>query len=146
MLRDFQYDPTVSQLTDILEQFSLDYGPEKYSVDLLRFEVLSPDSFAWKLLIENVIYYLYAEDYIPGLDYVKNLINEYTGSDKWDFVRPRQVVAFESASPVQSAKTYKRPEQANSLMEYAVTSGHDFVFLVKTSENPYDAYFSDISK
>lgn len=145
MLRDFQYNPEVSQLTDVLERFSLDYNSEKSSIDVLRFEVLSPDSFAWKLLLGNVIYYLYAEDYVPGLDYVKSIINEYTGSDKWNFVIPRQVVAFESTSPVKGADVYEKPEGADNLMRYAVDSGYDFVFLVKTLENPDDAHFPNTS-
>lgn len=141
MLRDFQYNPATSQLTDVLERFSLDYNSGKSSVDVLRFEVLSPDSFIWKLLLGNCVYYLYAEDYIPSLDYVENVIDDYTGSDKWGFVTPRKAIVFESASPVQVANVYQKPEEANQLMKYAVDSGYDFVFLVKTLENPDDAHF-----
>jgi hypothetical protein len=141
MLRDFQYNPTTTQLTDVLKRFSLDYNSAKSSIDLLRFEVLSPDSFVWKLLLGSVIYYLYAEDYIPSLDHVKNVINDYVGNNKWDFVAPQQVIAFESASPVKGADVYQKTERANQLMEYAVDSGYDFVCLVKTLENPDDAHF-----
>lgn len=146
MLRNFQYNPTATQLTDVLERFSLDYNTERSSIDVLKFEVLSPDSFVWKLLLGNVIYYLYAEDYVSDLDYVKNVINEYTGSEKWDFVIPREVIAFESSSPVQAAVVYQKPEQANRLMEYVIDSGYDFVFLVKTLENPDDAHFPNTHK
>ena len=142
MLREFKYDPSKSHLIDVLSRFNLDFDSEKSRIDVLKFETLSPDSFMWKLLIENVIYYLYAEDYISSLDYVKNQINDYSGRDDWDFVIPRQVTAFESASPVQGAVVYQKPERAHRFVGHAVDSGHDFVFLAKTLEDPLEAQFS----
>jgi hypothetical protein len=142
MLRDFQYNPSPLQIKKVLEQFSLDFESEKSPLSVLRFEVTSPDSFVWKLLMGNAVYYLYAEDYISSIDYVKDLFNDYLENDKWEFVTPRQALTFESSSPVENAEIYQKPERTDELMKYAVQSGYDFVFLVKTLENPDDAHFS----
>jgi hypothetical protein len=141
MLRDFQYNSSASQLTEVLRRFNLDFATKNTPLDVLRFEVLSPDSFMWKLLLNNTVYYLYAEDYISGLDYVEDIFNEYLGNNKWVFVQSREALNFESSSPVESADVYEKPSQAEDLMNYAVDSGHDFVFLVKTLENPDEAHF-----
>jgi len=141
MLRNFQYDPQASHITEVLERFNLGYGSRESHLDILRFEVLSPDSFMWKMLIGNVVCYLYAEDYVSDIDYIKDIFNDYLESDNWDFVKPKQVLVFESSSPVQRAEVYKKSDRADDLMQYAVDSGHDFVFLVKTLENPNDAHF-----
>jgi len=141
MLRDFQYNPATSQITEVLQRFKLDYKSEKSPLDVLSFEVLSPDSFVWKLLLGNAIYYLYAEDYVSGIDYIRDMFNDYLESDKWDFVIPKQILSFESSSPVEHADVYEKPKRGDELMQYAVDSGHDFVFLVKTLENPDDAHF-----
>jgi hypothetical protein len=142
VLRDFQYNPATSQIVEVLQRFSLDFKSEKSSLDVLRFEVISPDSFMWKLLLGNAVYYLYAEDYVSGMDYIKDVFNDYLESDKWNFVIPQQILLFESSSPVEHANVYQKPERADELMRYAVDSGHDFVFLVKTFENPHDAHFT----
>jgi len=146
MLRDFQYKPSSAQIAEVLAQFDLDYKSNTSSLDVLRFEVLSPDSFVWKLLLGNVIYYLYAEDYVPGIEYIKGEITDYLGNEKWDFVRSKEVVDFDTSSPVTSAEIYKKPDRTDDLMKYAVSSGYDFVFLVKTLENPDDAHFPNNSR
>lgn len=143
MIRDFQYNPSYPQLAQILQEFNLDFHSAKSPLNVLRFEVLSPDSFAWKLLLGSSIYYLYAEDYISGLEYLKRDLTDYIGSDKWDFVPPKQPIDFESSSPVKTADVYEKPEPGDDFVQYAVTSGHDFVFLVKTLENPDDAHFPE---
>lgn len=142
MLRDFQYNPATSQIRDVLECFSLDFNSEKSPIDVLRFEVMSPDSFMWRLLLGNAIYYLYAEDYVSGLEYIKGVFGDYLGNDKWDFITPRHNLTFESSTPVKQAYVYQKSEKTNELMKYAVDSGYDFVFLVKTLENPDEAHFN----
>lgn len=142
MLRNFQYDPNQDQLLEVLQKFKLDFNAQKSPIDVLRFEVLSPDSFMWKLLLGNAIYYLYAEDYVSGIDYIQDEFNDYLGTEKWEFVRPNKVSSFEESEPVKSAEVYEKPERADDLMEYAVSSGYDFVFLVKTLENPDSAHFA----
>jgi len=141
MLRNFQYDPQASHITEVLERFNLDYSSRESHLDVLRFEVLSPDSFMWKILIGNAVCYLYAEDYVSDVDYIKDVFNDYLESDKWDFIKPKQILKFESLGPVQRAEVYEKYNRADDLMQYAVDSGHDYVFLVKTLENPDDAHF-----
>ncbi len=145
MLRDFQYNPAADQIEEVLRRFKLDYAAEKSQLDVLRFEVIGPDSFMWKLFLGDAIYYLYAEDYVSGIDYIKDIFTDYLGHDKWDFVKPQHTIEFESASPVKGAAIYQKPERVDDLMDYAVDSGYDFVFMVKTLENPDDAHFSDKS-
>lgn len=142
MLRDFQYNPNAQLLFDVLKRFDLDSQAHVSMLSILRFELLSPDSFAWKLLLGNTIYYLYAEDFIPDLSYVKDTLTEYIGTEKWIFIPVQKPVAFESAAPVKGAEIYQKPSDADELMRYAVDSGHDFVFLAKTLENSDDAHFS----
>ena len=146
MLREFQYNPSSDQIAGVLKRFNLDSTSETSGLDILKFELLSPDSFVWKLLLGNVVYYLYAEDYISGIEYVKDVITDYVGNVKWDFVTAKEIQDFDSSSPVESAEVYKKPERADDLMKYAVSSGYDFVFLVKTLENPDEARFPSRQK
>jgi hypothetical protein len=141
MLRDFVYhQPAI--LLDTLAQFEVNL-PSKGYVSLLRFEVISPDSFMWRLLISGNVYYMYAEDYVPGLAHLKEIFDDYLASRDWHFVPAKNVASFESASPVVGAAVYQKPSDAETMMKYAVPSGHDFVFLALTSESTDDAHFSD---
>lgn len=117
MLRDFEYN-LASELIDVLGQFGLNVAAEKPKPALLKFEVITPDSFMWRLLINNSIYYMYAEDYIPSLDYVKQVFNAYLKSDKWGFINPNN---------------------SDGAADYAVKSGYDYVFLVKSAEDSDNA-------
>ena len=141
MLRDFQYEPSPEQLHKVLRQFDLDDSSATAQLDILRFEVLSPDSFVWRIVLNRAVYYLYAEDYLEDLDYLKNTLNDYIGSDSWVLVKPRELLVFENSSPVKGASIYVKNPKKELLMEYAVDSGYDFVFLAKTLENSDDAHF-----
>ncbi|MBC7546464.1 hypothetical protein H7171_01830 [Candidatus Saccharibacteria bacterium] len=143
MIRNFVYDPNVSYVAEVLTAFGFDAAHKQYSLALLRFEVITPDSFMWRLLVNNAIYYLYAEDYVSGLAKIKNVFNSYLETTKWELVSPVKIIKFEEASPVKSAVTYAKPNDHASMMQYAADSGHDFVFLAKSSENADDAQFSD---
>jgi len=143
MLRDFEYHPKTSQIVDILQRFGFDLATEKFPFALLGFEVITPDSFMWRLLVNDSIYYIYAEDYVPGLSHIKNIFNSYLESDKWEFINPNKTIAFESASPVKGATVYQEPEESEEMMKYVVDSGHDFAFLVKSHEDANNAQFSD---
>ncbi len=122
MLRDFEYTPA-SELVDVLGQFGLNSVGKKYNLALLKFEVITPDSFMWRLLINEGIYYLYAEDYISSLDHVKKVFNAYLESDQWEFIDPVDTFV--------------------ETIGHAVKSGYDHVFLVKSSvEDADDAQFS----
>jgi len=134
MIRDFQYNADVNLIIEVLQKFGFNLVHEKYPLSLLQFEVISPDSFMWRLSIGGSIYYLYAEDFVSGLDYVKHTFEDYLESRDWEFVKPLKTVKFEDASPVVGANVYNKASDADAMMEYAVDSGYDFVFLVKSSE------------
>jgi hypothetical protein len=142
VIRDFEYSPTTYQLAYILLCFGFDLTADKIPFDLLRFEVITPDSFIWKLIIGDNVYYLYAEDYVPGLNYVRGVLDSYVESNKWEFVSPTKTIPFELASPVRQANVYQKPDDADEIMKYALASGYDFVFLVKSYEDINDAKFS----
>lgn len=140
MLRDFKYRSSAATILDILRRFDIEL-PEH--IALVRFEVITPDSFMWRLLIGNNVYYLYAEDYVPELDHVKSILNKYLENEKWELVKPKVITRFEDSTPVKDATTYKEPNDSGKMMQYAVNSGHDFVFLARSSEDANDAQFSD---
>jgi hypothetical protein len=131
MLRDYQADPSDDQIIEILKRFKLDHELNESTVELIDFESLSPDSFVWELTIDKHTYFLYAEDYVSGLDYIKDEIDEYLNHDKWNFIAASHVTPFESSTPVKGATVYQKPERTDDMMKYAVDSGFDFVFLVK---------------
>jgi hypothetical protein len=136
MIRDFEYSPSTYQLAYILLCFGFDLTAEKIPFDLLRFEVITPDSFIWKLLINNNVYYLYAEDCVPGLNYIRSVFDSYIESNKWDFV-----------SPIRQATACKKYDDSDEMIKYAVDSGFDLVFLAKSFDDINDAKFSkDIPK
>ena len=140
MLRNFEYPPAADSLREILGRFKIEL-PEYIS--LVRYEVITPDSFMWRLQIGDSVYYLYAEDYVPGLDHVKSIFNQYIEKDDWSFVKPIEAIKFQDASPVKGATTYKEPIDSDNMMQYAVDSGYDFVFLARSSEDADDAQCSD---
>lgn len=142
MLRSFVYQPSLDVVLETLGRFDLTL-PEY--IAMVRFEVISPDSFMWRLLIGNDVYYLYAEDYIPGLDYVRLVFGQYIEDDEWSFVKPKTIIEFDDSTSVRSAITYQKPEDSDEMMQYAVNSGHDLVFLARSSEDSDDAQFSNLA-
>lgn len=140
MLRSFAYSPDKKHILEILSRFEIEL-PEH--IALVRFEVITPDSFMWRMLIGSNVYYLYAEDYVPGLKHIKVIFNRYLEKDDWSFVNPKTIIEFENSTPVKGASTYKKAEDADEMMKYAIDSGHDFVFLVRSSEDADDAQFSE---
>ena len=140
MLRDFEYYPSEYDIREILDRFDIEL-PEYIS--LLRFEVITPDSFMWRLLIGDNVYYLYAEDYVPGLDHIKTTFDTYLEDSGREFVKPKSTIKFEDASPVTGATAYRKPSDADEMMQYTVDSGHDFVFLARSNEDTDNAQFSD---
>lgn len=123
MLRDFVYSPTVAHLASVLAEFGFHYSNDNSTIAVLRFEVITPDSFMWRLLIHDNIYYLYAEDHIPHREYVEKLFKDYLNTDAWEFI-------------VSSA-------DSSGEATYGITSGYDTVFLVKSAEDATDALFSE---
>lgn len=140
MLRDFAYNPDLNVLLAALVRFNVDLPKD---IAVVRFEVITPDSFMWRLLIGDGVYYLYAEDYIPSLGHVKSIFNKYLEDENWQFIKPRNVIDFEDASPVRTAAVYEKAEDSDEIMQCAIDSGHDLVFLVRATDRPDDAQFSD---
>ncbi len=89
------------------------------------------------------VYYLYAEDYVPGLNHIKLVFDNYLESNDWNLIEPKEIIKFSDAEPVKNASTYTEPEDSGQIMRYAVDSGHDFVFLARSNENANNALFSD---
>lgn len=142
MLRDFVYSPNAQIVFDALKQFDFTLPKEKGSVALTSFEVITPDSFMWRVNAGN-IYYLYAEDYVPGLEYISSVFQTYLKSKEWEFVPYRNPKKFEQSNPVLQADVYQGSDDADDMMKYAGESGYDFVFLVRSKEDPSWALFSD---
>lgn len=136
MLRSFEHDPNKKYILEALSRFDIELPAR---ITLVSFEVITPDSFLWRILIGDSVYYLYAEDYVPGLAYVKSIFSQYLGNENWEFIKPRIHIKFEDAKPVKAAFTYKKADDAGAMMRYAIDSGYDFVFLVRSSENPKQA-------
>jgi hypothetical protein len=141
MIRDFSY-ALPEELFETLAKFQ-DAVPKNEQICLLRFEVITPDSFMWRLLISGRIYYLYAEDFVSGLGQIKHIFDSYLESPDWQFVPVKNPVSFEASSPVAGAAVYEKPDDVETMMRYAVPSGHDFVFLAISNEKADDANFSD---
>ncbi len=143
MLRNFVYHPSTSQLNDILVQFGVPVYKSENPYTLLQFMRYSPDSFMWKLIINNMVYYIYAEDYVPGLEAATDKLDYRLGASTWDFVPVQHEESIELASPVANADVYVLQDDASDMMRYAVASGHDFVFLVRSNESAATAHFID---
>ncbi|MCW1908799.1 MAG: hypothetical protein KIH63_005670 [Candidatus Saccharibacteria bacterium] len=133
MLRSYAYSSKHDELAQVIEQFAIKM-PNNIAIE--RFESLTPDSFLWKLSLDDVVYYLYAEDYVPGLAYIKKTFAELIPSSDWQLIKAKRAKTFETSSPVARASVYKKADDADDMMPYTIPSGHDFVFLAKTKEKP----------
>jgi len=142
MLRDFVYNPNAQIVLDTLKQFDFTLPKEKGNIALTSFEVITPDSFMWRIYAGD-IYYLYAEDYVPGLEYISSVFQSYLKSNEWEFIPFRSPKKFAQSNPVLQADVYQGATDADDMMKYAGESGYDFVFLVRSKEDPSLALFSD---
>ena len=133
MLRDFQYD-IPEKFIKILPLFDLNLKGRKVRISLLKFEVLSPDSFFWNFTLDDEEFYLYAEDAILSFNYIKETLQEIVGHNSWELVKCTNPKPFNESSPVAAARFYKEPDDADELMQYAVDSGYDFVFLARKNK------------
>lgn len=143
MLRDFVYAPDTAQLAQILGKFEIPALTTKNGFALIEFQTLTPDSFIWRLLIHQTVYYLYAEDFVDGLASVEYNIRSYAVKGAtFEFVKVKDRQKFDDASPVKSAALYKEPTDSNDMMAFAASSGYDFVFLCTSDEDANDALFN----
>lgn len=145
MVRDFVHTLDTSQIKQTLTQFKLNL-PEAATggIALLEFKILTPDSFMWRFLINGAVYYLYAEDFIEGLNSVRHTLNRIAKhSSNLEFIEAKQHGKFENTDPARTATIYKKPKNKDEVMKFAVESGYDFVFLCKSNEDSNNAYFND---
>lgn len=145
MLREYSINSSRPLLSDALSRFTFAPSVSTEDFTLLSFITLTPDSFIWKLIIDDAVYFLYAEDYVPGLRQVEYEIKNCAGNEdmKLTFIPANASQAFEDTSPNKSAQIYKPPQDEYNFMKYAVSSGYDFVFLCKTDIPVVDAYFTE---
>lgn len=131
MLRDYIHTENWRLLDQALEMF-IELPPR---LSLVGEQVLSPDSFLWKIFDGETVYYLYAEDYVPSLEHVKEEVQSFW-PDKLElkFMPLKNAVALEDSTPFRSAQTYRPPEKEYEFMKYAGQSGFDFIFLLKSDE------------
>ena len=143
MLSDFIHTTESKYLIEMLDQFDIEPHKEKYPFILIEFQILSPDSFVWRLLIGSTVYYLYAEDYVSDLAYVHEVVSSYAVKNAHlDFIEVKEQQEFDTAQPVKRAEVYKKPDAYETMKHYAASSGYDFVFLCKSNENSRDIYFN----
>lgn len=141
MLRHFSQQPSLDLLKDVLTQF--DNPVPKKQITLVEFQILSPDSFRWRLLLDGVVYYLYAEDHVVSLkDVHKKISSWFASTVKIDFIRTKQQENFANTPPFNSAAIYEEPSDYDQMRFYAASSGYDFVFLCKSDEDPSSALFN----
>lgn len=132
MLRDYHYTENWRLLDAALEQF-IDLPS---SLKLVQYITLSPDSFLWKISDGEKMYYLYAEDFVEGLNGVRASVESHTPEGaRLTFLPVKNPVAFEDSTPNQSAVVYRPPENEYEVATFAGQSGHDFVFLLESDES-----------
>lgn len=145
MIRDFVHTLDTSPIKQVIAQFKLSL-PEIATggIALLEFKVITPDSFVWRFLINGVVYYLYAEDFVEGLDDVRSKLHHISEkASNLEFIETKARIKFESSGPVRTATLYKKPKDKDEMIKFVVESGYDFVFLCKSDEDSNDAYFND---
>jgi hypothetical protein len=131
MLRHYDSIPYWS----LIEEAIADFISVPPRLALIGYDNLSPDSFIWKLYDGSKVYYLYAEDYVESLAYVRETLLEFADKDTAiDFLPVKKPLAFEDSSPNTSADIYKPPSGEYDFMRYATSSGYDFVFLAVSDE------------
>ena len=145
MIRDFVHTLDTSSIKQALTQFKLTLTEAATgAIALLEFQVLTPDSFVWRFLINGVVYYLYAEDFVEGLDEIRYALNHISkSSSNLEFIEAKEPRKFEDTDPVRTATIYKKPRNEGEMMKFTVESGYDFVFLCRSDEGSNEAYFNN---
>ena len=144
MLRDYVHDLNPLHIGEVFKKFDSNIQADTATIALLEFRVISPDSFIWRFLIDDSVYYLYAEDHIESFEYVKDAIH---GAIKrptgFEFIKVKKSKNFTESEPYKSADVYAEPKDSETMMLYAAESGYDFVFFCKSHEDANEAYFND---
>ncbi len=125
---------------DVILSFLKQYNITDKQISLLKYEALTPDSFIWIINTESGRYCLYAEDYVPSIEHVMMQMednrSQWNEHDTYELLPVVKRQDWHTSSPVASASTYEPPEQPEEFMKYAATSGFDFVFLAKVTNQP----------
>ena len=124
---------------DLLIEALAEFGIGAKEIRIHKYEAVTPDSFIWFLMVKQggdwAFYYLYAEDYVPSIEHVADMIKqnftEDTLGDTIELVPVLRSVAWDKSEPVTSVEHYVEPENPTEFMKYALPSGYDFVFLAK---------------
>ena len=137
MLRDFISAPYTNYIYGILNQYKISPNDLNDNTilqyQLVGFKILTPDSFIWELIIDDAVYYLYAEDYVENLSHVKSAIKSYDKTSiSLDFVEVYN-------PPISKNIQIKNDDKST---KYIVKSGYDLVFLLRTDKRVTDAYFN----
>jgi hypothetical protein len=143
MLRDYIYslDPTLLEWS--FGRFDIAIPKRKGGITLLEFRIISPDSFMWRFLIDRHVYYLYAEDFVAGLDDIEEKIVHATNKQmNLEFIRAKEAKDFHESEPYMNSAVYEPPIDEEQMMKFAIDSGYDFVFLCKSDEDISDAFFN----
>jgi hypothetical protein len=133
MLRDYAY----TNNWELVELAIARFISIPRDLKLVGFGEITPDSFIWKLydIDTKRFFYLYAEDYVPNLDHVRNILRKLAPDGAaLDLLPIRQNKAFEDSSPNLFANIYKPPTDEYYFSYYAAESGYDFVFLAVSDE------------
>ena len=147
MLRDFITSQDNFEIDQFLSYFKFESSKNYEELGyvnyiLLGFRILTPDSFIWELLIDNEIYYLYAEDYVTSLEQIIIAVKKYDRSDiKLDFIEVLESKGLKESDQITSSDVDETPENSDELQKYAQESGYDLAFLLKTDKDASDAYF-----
>ncbi|MDB5163885.1 MAG: hypothetical protein JWS12_503 [Candidatus Saccharibacteria bacterium] len=134
MLRQWNGE-SLEPITHIIKQFDLTAN----RINLLKYESLSPDSCIWVFGLDDKRFCLYAEDYVPSLQHVLDamathgVINDE--DEDYKLLQVKKLGDWDKSTPVSTATVYKPPADPKKFMEFATTSGHDFVFLGESTKN-----------
>ncbi len=113
------------------------FGIHAESMTLIKYETLSPDSCIWYFTADRIYYCLYTEDFVPSLVHVQKIMMDNVprliADDKFELQESIDRISWDEASPVLAASNYPPPERVEEFMNYAATSGIDFVFLGKST-------------
>jgi hypothetical protein len=143
MLRDFSRYPSLELIDNVLIQFDIPL-PSEERITLIEFQILSPDSFRWRFLLNKIVYYLYAEDHIDSFKAVQDGVNSWFAADtKVTFIKAKQHNDFADTEPFKNATTYREPKDYDKMKYFAVSSGYDFVFLCKSNEDLSSIFFNN---
>jgi hypothetical protein len=145
MLRDFVTTLSPILIGNTFKEFDLDLTEQSVIITLLEFKIVSPDSFLWRFMIDDDVYYLYAEDFVTGLEDVKAKVERLTNrspAPALEFVPVKAPKDFEKSGPFTSARVYMEPDNPEEMMQYAADAEFDFAFLLRSDEDAEAAYFN----